>query len=125
MTSPMSRNSSSASMAAASVQRQAAMSGEPQSTTAPSALTGMRAKPRASSATPPQRSVGWSSATGSLPGGGSGAGSLGSVSHALHGRHTDHAPSMHGAHIFYLQTAEHSSPRNWAWLPCQSSRTRR
>ena len=87
--SPTSRNSSSASMAAASLQRQAAMSGAPQSTTVPSALTGMRAKPRASSATPPQRSAGWSAATASLAGGGSGAGSFGSVSHALHERRAE------------------------------------
>ena len=81
--SPMSRNSSSACMAASSLQRQAAMSGDPQSTAAPSALTGMRARPSASRATPPQRSAGAASATGSLAGGGSGTDSFGSFSHAL------------------------------------------
>ncbi len=79
----MSKNSSSASMAAASLQRQAAMSGVPQSTAAPSALTGMRARPSASRATPPQRSAGAASAIGSLAGCGIGADSFGSFSHAL------------------------------------------
>ena len=80
---PMSRNSLSASMAVASLQRQAVMSGDPQSTTAPSRLTGMRARPSASRATPPQRAAGSASATGSLAAGGDGADSFGSFSHAL------------------------------------------
>ena len=93
-------------MAAASLQRQAAMSGVPQSTTAPSCLTGMRARPRASSATPPQRSAGWSSATGSLLGAGSGAGSLGSVSHALR----EQRQAMHRMHRRRIPPSTHGMP---------------
>ena len=70
-------------MAADSLQRQAAMSGEPQSMAVPSALTGMRARPSSSRATPPQCPAGSAPATGSSAVGGDGAGSFGSFSHAL------------------------------------------
>ena len=81
---PNCMNSCNDASASASLQRQAFISGAPQSTTVPSLRMGITASCKSSSLQPPQASAGEVSATGSPLGAANGFVGFGSFSEALH-----------------------------------------